>query len=99
MNVSELRIAKAVIERERENETAEVRILFGESVDATTRQFFFLFCRPKVTRVTRVRSNDVCSSRELVFWGNYYPTVFGNWTNLKNVPRDLVIITHELARF
>jgi len=43
MNVSELRIAKAVIERERENETAEVRILFGESVDATTRQFFFSF--------------------------------------------------------
>jgi len=28
---------------ERENETAEVRILFGESVDATTRQFFFSF--------------------------------------------------------
>jgi len=40
MNVSELRIAKTVIERERENETAEVRILLGESVDAT-RQFFF----------------------------------------------------------
>lgn len=60
--------------------------------------FFFLLRRPKVTRVTRVRSNDVCSSRELVFRGNYNPTVFGNWTNPKNVPRDL-LWSRTLARF
>lgn len=45
---------------------------------------FFLLRRPKVTRVTRVRSNDEC-----VFFpgtrGNYHPTVFGNWTNPKTV--------------
>lgn len=63
-----------------------------------TAVFFFLLRRPKVTRVTRVCSNDVCSSRELVFRGNYNPTVFGNWTNPKNVPRDL-LWSRTLARF
>lgn len=84
MNIS--RIAEvAKTEGKRETETAEVRI---ESVDATGD--FFLLRRLKVTRVTRLRSKNVCFSHELLFQDHYRSIVFENWTNLKNVSRDLL---------
>lgn len=60
----------------RENETAEVRILSPAKASTQLHGGFFLLRRPKVTRVTRVRSKGVCSSHELLLSAGLPPDCF-----------------------
>lgn len=84
MNIS--RIAETAIDRKEKREWN----YWSENWKCRRNWRFFFLRRLKVTRVTRVRSKNVCSSHELLFQDHYRSTVFGNWTNVKNVPRDLL---------